>query len=51
MKVGSIAWDVWIHAYSHGFLGSGYSFEGFHCCIAMVIDASGGWVFPSMRVS
>ena len=36
MKVGSMAWDVWIHAYSHGLLGSGYGFEGFHGCIAMV---------------
>ena len=24
VKVGSMAWDVWIHACSHGFLGSGY---------------------------
>ena len=36
VKVGSVTWDVWIHACSHGLLGSGYGFEGFHCCIAMV---------------
>ena len=36
VKVGSMAWDVWIHACSHGLLGSGYGFEGFHDCIAMV---------------
>ena len=36
MKVGSMAWDVWIHACSHGLLGSGYGFEGFHGCIEIV---------------
>ena len=36
VKVGSMAWDVWIHACSHGLLGSGHGFEGFHGCIAMV---------------
>ena len=50
VKVGSMAWDVWIHACSHILLGCGYGFEGFHGCIAMVIDAFGSWVFPSMRV-
>ena len=29
-KVGSMEWDVWIHACSHIFLGCGYRFEGFH---------------------
>ena len=36
VKVGSMAWDVWIHACSHGSLGSGYSVEDFHGCIAVV---------------
>ena len=36
VKVGSMAWDVWIHACSHKFLNCGYGFEGFHGCIAMV---------------
>ena len=36
VKVGSMAWDVWIHACSHRLLGCGYGFEGFHGCIAMV---------------
>ena len=39
MKVGSMAWDVWIHACSHGFLGCGYIFQGIHGCIAMVFFA------------
>ena len=26
VKVGSMAWDVWIHAYSHGLLGGGYGY-------------------------
>ena len=54
-----MTWDVWIHACSHELLGSGYGFEGFHGCIAMVffverymvMDTFGGWIFPSMRVS
>ena len=58
MKVGRMAWDVWIHACSHGLFGGGYGYEGFHGCIAMVfllnntwvMDAFGSWVFPSMRV-
>ena len=36
VKVRIMAWDVWIHACSHEFLGCGYEFEGFHGCIAMV---------------
>ena len=40
-----MTWDVWIHACSRGLLGCGYGFEGFHGCIAMVMDAFGGWVF------
>ena len=36
VKVISMAWDVWIHACSHGFLSGGYGFEGLHSCIAMV---------------
>ena len=58
MKLGSMDWDVWIHACSHGFLGGGHGFESLHGCIVMVfllnnmvVDAFGGWVFPSMRVS
>jgi len=39
VKVGSMAWDVWIHAFSHGFLGCGYGIEGFHGCISMVFFA------------
>ena len=36
VKVGSMAWDVWIHVCSHRLLGCGYGFEHFHGCIAMV---------------
>ena len=36
VKVRSMAWDVWIHAWSHSLLGGGYGHEGFHDCIAMV---------------
>ena len=36
VKVGSMMWDVWIHACSHGFFGGGFDYEGFHDCIAMV---------------
>ena len=43
MKIGSMAWDVWIHTCSHGFLGCGYSFEGFHGCIAMVFLLNNKW--------
>ena len=38
VKVGSMAWDVCIHACSR-YLGSGYGFEGFHGCIALVFFA------------
>ena len=34
--VESMAWDVWIHACSHGLISGGYGFEGFHGCIVMV---------------
>ena len=37
VKVGSMAWDVWIHACSYSFLDGGYGYEGFHGCIAMVL--------------
>ena len=37
VKDGSMAWDVSIHACSHGLLGCDYGFEGFHCCITMVV--------------
>ena len=43
MKVGSMAWDVWIHACSHGLLGSGYDFEGFHGFIAVVFLLNNTW--------
>ena len=43
VKVGSMTWDVWIHACSHGFLGSGYGFEGFHGCIEMVFLLNNKW--------
>ena len=43
VKVRSMAWDVWIHACSHSFLGSGYDFEGFHGCFAMVIFLNNTW--------
>ena len=36
VKVGSMAWVVWIHVCSHGLFGSGYGFDDFHGCIAMV---------------
>ena len=39
VKVGSMAWDVWIYACSHGFLNGGYGFEGFHDCIVVVFFA------------
>lgn len=43
MKVGSIAWDVWIHALSCRFLGSDSDFEGFHGCIAMLFLLNNTW--------
>ena len=43
VKVESMAWDVWIHAYSHGFLGGGYGFEGLHGCITMVFFLNNTW--------
>ena len=43
VKVGSMAWDVWIHACSHEFLSCGYFFEGFHGCIAMVFVMNNTW--------
>ena len=39
VKVGSMAWDVWIHACSHRLLGGGYGYEGLHGCITMVFLA------------
>ena len=43
VKVESMAWDVWIHACSHSFLGCGYGHEGFHGCMAMVILLNNTW--------
>ena len=43
VNLGSMAWDVWIHACSHGFLDSVYGFEGFHVCIAMVFLLNNTW--------
>ena len=43
VKVGSMTWDVWIHACSHGLLGCGYDFEGFHGCIAIVFLLNNTW--------
>ena len=43
VKVGSMAWDVWIHACSHSLLGGGYGYEGFHDCIAMVFLLNNTW--------
>ena len=43
VKVGSMACDAWIHACSHGLLGCGYGFEGFHGYIAMVIFLNNIW--------
>ena len=43
VKVGSMAWDVWIHACSHSLLGGGYGHEGFHGCIAMVFLLNNTW--------
>ena len=43
VMVGSMAWDVWIHACLHGFLGSGYGFEGFHRCIVKVFLLNNTW--------
>ena len=43
VKVGSKTWDVWIHAFSHKFIGCGYGFEGFHDCIAMVFLLNNTW--------
>ena len=43
MKVGSMAWDVWIYARSHGLLGCGYGIEGFHGCIAIMFLLNNTW--------
>ena len=43
VKIGSMAWNVWIHACSHGFLVSTYGFEGFHACIAMLFLLNNTW--------
>ena len=43
VKVRSMAWDVWIHACSHEFLGGGYGYEGYHGCIAMVFLLNNTW--------
>ena len=43
VKVGNMAWDVWIHAWSHSLLGGGYGHEGFHDCIAMVFLLNNTW--------
>ena len=36
VKLGSMAWDMWIYACSHRLLGYGYDIEDFHGCIAKV---------------
>ena len=43
VKVGSMAWDMWIQACSHGLLGGGYGFEGLHGCIAMMFLLNNTW--------
>ena len=43
VKVGSMAWDVRIHACSHSFLDGGHGFEGFHGCIAIVLLLNNTW--------
>ena len=43
VNVRSMAWDVWIHACSHGLLGCSYVFEGFHGCIVMVFLLNNTW--------
>ena len=43
VKVRSMAWDVWIHACSHGLHGGGYGYEGFNGCIAMVFLLNNTW--------
>ena len=50
VKVGSMAWDVWIHTCSHRFLGCGYDFEGFHGCIAMVFLLNNTWWWILLEV-
>ena len=43
VKVGNMAWDVWIHACSHGLLSGVYGFDGLHGCIAMVFFLNNTW--------
>ena len=43
VKVGSMAWDVWIHAYSHGLFSCVYGIQGFHGCIAIVFLLNNIW--------
>ena len=43
MKVGSMAWDVLIHACSYELLGCGCDSEGFHGCIAMMFLLNNTW--------
>lgn len=43
VKVRNMAWDVWIHACSHGLLGCSYGFEIFHGCIEMVFFFYNKW--------
>ena len=43
VKVESMAWDVWIHACSHGFLGCGYGFERCHGHITMLFLLNNTW--------
>ena len=43
VKVRSMAWDVWIRAFSHRLLDCGYGFEGFHGYIAMVFLLNNTW--------
>ena len=50
VRVGSMAWDVWIHPCSHGLLGCGYGFEGFHGWITMVFLLNNTWWWMILEV-
>ena len=50
VKIGSMAWDVRIHACSHGFLGCGYRIDGFHGFIAMVFLLNNTWWWMFLEV-
>ena len=50
VKVGSMAWDVWIHTCSHSLLNGIYGFEIFHSCIAMVFFLNNTWWWMLLEV-